>query len=916
MNIDFEQVNYRAIYETELNTQITKVKNNGFSNSIRCPFPNHKGKENSFAVNVDSGEYRCHECNKSGDLFNYFKEMGYDLETTIKILSFIPGSNVSDSQLSTLPNSVPDSSKSEPTSESETLSSLPDDSSLSSNNEVSLNYRVIYEYELGTSLVAKRNGFSQSISCPFTDHKDKNPFFEVNIETGVYECQGCDRKGNLFDYYQKIHGLDYETAMARISSIPSSGCTESVNSSDNADDIDSNEADDTENSQQDESLPLHPDKESSSPLPDDFSPPPLQDPNEIPPSDLDSDTDSSPHFFDYSLSDLSKERPSSALDTKPKSEQELKVESPTSSPQQQSEDEVPFKDEELLSEGSDEISEAQKEIDKIIKENELNEKLEEETYGAKESEFSYVDVMRSLEANEEGDKYLFINLLDEKNCYDHAQKKWSKWGVHYWQETSQENMYYKVEKVVEAYQDGLAQAEKEKIAIEKDLLPAIKEWASKNDLQDEDCKTLSSAMDLIDQNEELFKNDNSKLKKKISKLKRLAKKISKDESKIQKRIFSLRGYSRKKNIVTLAKALGDSGLGITGKTEWQIPPGLLPCENGIVNIDNCEIRNGEPGDYINQCIPTKWDPHATCQRWEKFLSEILEGDQDMVDYMQRVFGYALSGTCKEHVFFILRGEKGGNGKSTMFEVIKDILGPLAQKIDPEMVMESSFTKASNSPSPEILALRGIRVGWMSEINHEKALDLASMKGKTGGDRLSGRALHSNHIIEFKPTHTLFMLTNPMPKIKGNDLASFRRFHIIEFNLSFVENPEKDFQRKGDVNLKETLQKEIPGILTWMVKGYQEYKRIGLKPPQKVLDHVKQYQRDEDIVGHFIEDKCVKGETLKAQANLLYSTYSNWCTINGHKSMSATRFGREMKKRFKDRRSNGIHYLGIGIKLSS
>ncbi|MCP3966120.1 MAG: hypothetical protein GY718_07170, partial [Lentisphaerae bacterium] len=213
----------------------------------------------------------------------------------------------------------------------------------------------------------------------------------------------------------------------------------------------------------------------------------------------------------------------------------------------------------------------------------------------------------------------------------------------------------------------------------------------------------------------------------------------------------------------------------------------------IYALHNLKSRKGKPEDYLQRenVMPTNWNPQATCPRWERFMDEIFDYDKEMVDYMQRVLGYALTGICREHVLFILHGAYGFNGKSLMFETIKYILGPLAQKINPELLTKSS-TKAG--PNPDLLSLREKRIVWSNEVADNKALNGACIKEYTGGDTLVGRYPYSNDMIEFKPKHTLFMLTNNKPKIRGNDLVAWRRIHTIDFNVSFVHRPKYKYQR--------------------------------------------------------------------------------------------------------------------------
>lgn len=52
--------------------------------------------------------------------------------------------------------------------------------------------------------------------------------------------------------------------------------------------------------------------------------------------------------------------------------------------------------------------------------------------------------------------------------------------------------------------------------------------------------------------------------------------------------------------------------------------------------------------------------------WENFLLGITE-DQEMVDFMQRLFGYCITGLTTDHIFPVLWGEHGFNGKGTLLD---------------------------------------------------------------------------------------------------------------------------------------------------------------------------------------------------------------------------------------------------------
>ena len=42
---------------------------------------------------------------------------------------------------------------------------------------------------------------------------------------------------------------------------------------------------------------------------------------------------------------------------------------------------------------------------------------------------------------------------------------------------------------------------------------------------------------------------------------------------------------------------------------------------------------------------------APCRLWQSFLSTAMDGNKELVDYLQRVCGYCLTGFTKEHTLF-------------------------------------------------------------------------------------------------------------------------------------------------------------------------------------------------------------------------------------------------------------------------
>jgi putative DNA primase/helicase len=212
-----------------------------------------------------------------------------------------------------------------------------------------------------------------------------------------------------------------------------------------------------------------------------------------------------------------------------------------------------------------------------------------------------------------------------------------------------------------------------------------------------------------------------------------------------------------------------------------------------------------------------------------------------------------------------------------------------------------------------MSLHGKRIVWAGENDEGRALNVAKVKWLVGGDTLVGRHVQGKKEIRFKPTHTLFLLTNHKPRIPADDPAIWQRLFLIEFKMSFVDEPKSKSERKRDPNIRQKLFSEAPGILAWLVKGFMEYHNYGLNPPDSVKINTSKYREDEDIIGQFITECCSLSLNFKEQAGPLYSAYKGWCELNSYTAIGSRKFGEKMVQEFKRVQENGCRYYK-GIKL--
>jgi putative DNA primase/helicase len=349
--------------------------------------------------------------------------------------------------------------------------------------------------------------------------------------------------------------------------------------------------------------------------------------------------------------------------------------------------------------------------------------------------------------------------------------------------------------------------------------------------------------------------------------------------------------------------------------QWDANAWLLGCINGTIDLKTGNLKAGNPKDYIRTISPTTYTGLNTpAPRFEKFMSEIFNGDLEVVRFMQRLLGYGITGLSTEHKLPILYGEEGRNGKDTLFEVLAAVLGGGLASTGSHDLLLAGKAGAIGGSSPHLMDLIGARIKWVSETGENAAMNANQIKQLTGGGKIKARALYSG-LTEFQPTHLLLMLTNHKPRVpSGGDAALWSRLLLIPFNVRFVDNPQKDNERPRDPYLKETLKEEGSGILAWLVRGCLAYQDEGLNPPESILAATEKYENEEDLFAQFIDEQCIVGDKFTVGSTMLFEAFKEATSTH----MSQTKFGRKMaQKGFKKGRSgNGQNiYIGIGLRAS-
>ena len=351
---------------------------------------------------------------------------------------------------------------------------------------------------------------------------------------------------------------------------------------------------------------------------------------------------------------------------------------------------------------------------------------------------------------------------------------------------------------------------------------------------------------------------------------------------------------------TLSLARADRRLAAT-IDQWDSDPWLLSTPAGTVDLRTGEQRPHRPDDYITRL--TAAAPGGTCPAFLRFLDEVTGEDVQLAAFLQRLLGYALTGSTREHGLFFLHG-LGANGKSVFVSTVAGIFGDYHTVAPIE-----TFTAFNSDRHPTDLAgLRGARLVTATETEEGRRWAEARIKALTGGDKISARFMRQD-FFEYTPVFKLVIAGNHKPGLRSVDEAIRRRFHLIPFLVTIPAE-------QRDPELTEKLKSEWPGILQWMIEGCAEWQEFGLAPPAAVKDASAAYLAAEDAVAAWIDDCCERNADAWTKRADLFASWKLWAESNGEYIGAAKRFYQNLEARgFTPHRrtAEGRIFLGLRVR---
>ncbi|HVW08370.1 MAG TPA: phage/plasmid primase, P4 family [Bryobacteraceae bacterium] len=348
---------------------------------------------------------------------------------------------------------------------------------------------------------------------------------------------------------------------------------------------------------------------------------------------------------------------------------------------------------------------------------------------------------------------------------------------------------------------------------------------------------------------------------------------------------------------------------------------LLNCMNGVVDVRTGDLLPFDRGYYITKLCHVNYKAESNsekdCPRFMKLLywamgetpdqGELPERVTRMVDFLQRSFGYSLTGDVSEKAAFICYGAKGNNGKTTLLTIFKTILAEYATQLDINTLMTSKFT--DNNVRADLARLHGARFVMTSEVDDGQRLSERLMKYLTAGMGEITACRKFENPFEFIATHKIWMDCNYRPEIKGADEAIWTRLKCVPFLRRIDKNdPAIDKQ------LVDKILAESEGVLAWAIRGAMRWAKDGnLGDPPEVAAAGAEWREADDPLAPFLEECCevdVADPFCYCRCTDFTKAYQAWCKDNNEPQLKSSRLiQRLMLKGIKLNRSRRISDAG-------
>lgn len=342
---------------------------------------------------------------------------------------------------------------------------------------------------------------------------------------------------------------------------------------------------------------------------------------------------------------------------------------------------------------------------------------------------------------------------------------------------------------------------------------------------------------------------------------------------------------------------------LTSNIEFNTNEDMINFPNGMYSLSKNELLEHDKELYSTTQMDYNYNPNEDCPKWKKFLQEITDNNQDRIDLIQEMFGYAIDRSLQLQKCFYLNGE-GANGKSVLLKILEKMVGKKNSTHIELAFMDSPFNR---------IHLMNSSINICMDMKTDVKGVESYFKAIVSGDPIDG-CYKGKDIVNFIPKAKMFFAANEMLSMKTVDFSILRRIIFLNFPMKFCNNPTKENERQMDHELQGKLEKEVAGIFNWALEGYlriKESKQFTETQDQQKMAYETKVLNNPII--SFVEEWASKFETnLMDRKNKkeVYADYNKWCEENNYPPFRSNTFWRRLQEVFpyEITASNGNYFV--------
>ncbi|MFD1363402.1 DNA primase family protein [Lentibacillus salinarum] len=309
---------------------------------------------------------------------------------------------------------------------------------------------------------------------------------------------------------------------------------------------------------------------------------------------------------------------------------------------------------------------------------------------------------------------------------------------------------------------------------------------------------------------------------------------------------------------------------------------LFAVNNGIYNQETKQLMPFSAEYVYLTKIPVDYKPHPINPvytapdgyQWdvESWMTDLFNGDQEVIELIWQVIADCLQPNHSRHKSIWFYSEKGNNGKGTLGQLIKNLLG----KGNYASLSVADFNHEFSKDT-----LLGVAANIADENDVNTYLESSKdFKASITGDDININRKHKS-MLRMKFLGTNIQMMNGMPKTKDKTDSFYRRILPVPFLKSFTNNGERKYIKDDYINRRDVLEYVLHKALSL------DFEEFIL--PRASAQLLSDYKENNDPVLDFWNELKNEWAWSLLPTQFVYDVYKQWRIMNNPN-------GKTLKKR--------------------